>query len=115
MELRLSAVRFAPWLLLATLSVSSALPAAAQEDDRLGWSGEAEANANLFFGNTGERTNFAEAGDFTASSATSLAYELSEILSATLSLVDDHDSEARSRGARSNSDGQLLFGLLASF
>lgn len=54
-------------------------------------------------------------GNFTASSVTALVYELSEILSATLSFVDDYDSEATSRGARSNNDGQLLFGLLASF
>jgi hypothetical protein len=31
------------------------------------------------------------------------------------SFLDNYDSEARDRGARSNNDGELLFGLAATF
>ncbi len=52
---------------------------------------------------------------FTLSSTSSAAYELNRLLSATISFLETYDSEARLRGARTNHDGQLLFGLLTTF
>ena len=39
------------------------------------------------------------------------SYALSNSIAATVTLMDSYDSGARARGARSNSDGQLLLGL----
>lgn len=52
---------------------------------------------------------------YTADSNTSLAAAISESLALSVSLRDRYDSEARGRGAPSNHDGQLLFGVRASF
>lgn len=51
----------------------------------------------------------------TAESTTSLAVDLREGMALTATLRDRFDSEARRRGARSNHDGQLLFGVRAAF
>lgn len=42
-------------------------------------------------------------------------YRIFEALGLNLSLIHTYDSESRGRGARSNSDGQLLAGLKATF
>lgn len=52
---------------------------------------------------------------YTVSSTTTLAGSLTSKLALTVTLHDTYDSEARARGARSNNDGQLLFGLSATF
>lgn len=52
---------------------------------------------------------------FTFSSTSTAAYEMNRVLSATISFLETYDSEATRRGARTNHDGQLLFGLLTSF
>lgn len=52
---------------------------------------------------------------YTAESTTSLAVTINTRVAVTGTLRDRYDSEARSRGARSNHDGQLLFGARASF
>ncbi|MEO6445655.1 MAG: DUF481 domain-containing protein [Gemmatimonadaceae bacterium] len=52
---------------------------------------------------------------YTADSNTSLDIIVTKQLSGTVSLRDRYDSEARGRGARSNHDGQLLFGVRAGF
>ena len=52
---------------------------------------------------------------FTLSSTSTAAYEMNRVLSATVSFLETYDSEATRRGARTNHDGQLLFGLLTSF
>lgn len=54
-------------------------------------------------------------GRYTADSNTSIDVTLVEGLALTTTLRDRYDSEARRRGAISNHDGQLLFGLKASF
>jgi hypothetical protein len=54
-------------------------------------------------------------GRFTVTSNSSAAYKLNKITSLTLSFLDNYDSEATSRGARSNNDGQLVVGVLAAF
>jgi Protein of unknown function, DUF481 len=54
-------------------------------------------------------------GRFAVISNSSAAYKLNEITSLTLTFLDNYDSEATSRGARSNNDGQLVVGVLAVF
>ena len=61
------------------------------------------------------RPEVSELARFTLTSRTSLAYKLTTSLAAQASLLDNYDSEARDRGARSNNDGELLFGLSATF
>jgi hypothetical protein len=56
-----------------------------------------------------------EIARYTVSSTTTLAGSLTSKLSLTATFHDTYDSEARARGARSNNDGQLLFGLSATF
>ena len=52
---------------------------------------------------------------FTLSSTSTAAYEMNRLLSATISFLETYDSQAETRGARTNHDGQLLFGLLSTF
>lgn len=54
-------------------------------------------------------------GRYTADSNTAVDVTLVEGLALTTTLRDRYDSEARRRGAASKHDGQLLFGLKASF
>ncbi len=53
--------------------------------------------------------------NYTIDAETSLAFKLSEVVSLKLSVLDKYDSRAEDRGARSNNDGQVLFGVLAAF
>jgi hypothetical protein len=52
---------------------------------------------------------------FTLRSTTSIAVQLASFANLNVSFLDNYDSEARDRGARSNNDGQLVLGLLTSF
>lgn len=52
---------------------------------------------------------------YLVTSTTRLGLTLNERLAATLSFVDDYDSDARGRGARSNNNGHVLFGILATY
>jgi hypothetical protein len=54
-------------------------------------------------------------GRYTADSNTSLVVAVNGSLSLTATLRDRYDSEARRRGARSNHDGNVLFGARATF
>ena len=54
-------------------------------------------------------------GRYTADSNTSLVVAVNGSLSLTATLHDRYDSEARRRGARSNHDGNVLFGTRATF
>ena len=53
-----------------------------------------------------------ELGVFTLTSRSSLAFQLSQRIGVQFSFVDSYDSEAEFRGARSNNDGQIFFGVL---
>ncbi len=53
--------------------------------------------------------------NFVVESESSVAFKLSEVVSLKLSLVDNYDSGARGRGARTNNDGQVFFSVLSSF
>jgi hypothetical protein len=48
---------------------------------------------------------------FTFTSRTSIAFSMAASLAFQASFLDNYDSEARTRGARSNNDGEFLFGL----
>lgn len=48
---------------------------------------------------------------FTFTSRTSIAMKAGDALAFQASFLDNHDSEARARGARTNNDGEFLFGL----
>lgn len=52
---------------------------------------------------------------FTFTSRTSVAFSMTSTLAFQGSFLDNYDSEARARGARSNNDGELLFGLAVTF
>lgn len=53
--------------------------------------------------------------NFLGSSQTSIGYLLSSRTSLRLSFQNDYDSQSRSRGARSNHNGQMLVGVAAKF
>jgi hypothetical protein len=57
----------------------------------------------------------AELDRFTANSTTTLGVDLTGSVALTATLENIYDSDARSRGARRNSDGQFAFGIRASF
>lgn len=71
--------------------------------------------ALVFTSETSYRPELDAPGRFTLDSVSSIAYALSDDLSLKLTFVDEYDSEAEARGARSNNDGQILFGLLSTF
>ena len=58
---------------------------------------------------------FDEFSDFTVDFESSIAFQLSEVISLKLSLVDKYDTGAQDRGALTNNDGQLFFSVLSSF
>lgn len=94
-----------------------------EEDDELlaRWSARLRLRRSLaderlsFDSETQYRPEFDRPGDFTLSSTSSLGFEVNRIVTLKLTFVDNYDSEARTRGADSNNDGQILFSVLSSF
>jgi hypothetical protein len=54
-------------------------------------------------------------GRYTITSTTSIAIRLARYADLNLSFIDNYDSEAKARGARSYNDGQLVLGILTAF
>ncbi len=94
------------------------------------WTGGVQANGSLLFGNAEQRVVGSRATSSHADSllevdgalqllygdaTTEARYAMTRALDASLSLLVNHDSEATRRGARVRTDGQLLFGLGASW
>jgi hypothetical protein len=52
---------------------------------------------------------------FLIQSTSELILQITEAVSFSILLVDNYDSEARTRGARVYNDGQLLFGVAAKW
>ena len=52
---------------------------------------------------------------FTLSSSTSVGYQMTRFAQLKASFLDNYDSGARGRGARSNNDGQVVVGALTGF
>ena len=61
------------------------------------------------------RPAFDDAGRFTFTTSTSLAYRMTTFASLRITFQDNYDSEARRRGARTNNDGELVIGVLGEF
>ena len=61
------------------------------------------------------RPEFSALHRYTASANVATTYKLAKALALKATFVDNYDSEARGRGARSNNDGDILFGLMATF
>jgi Protein of unknown function, DUF481 len=68
-----------------------------------------------FESETSYEPEFDDAGVFILNSKNSLAFQLSERLALQFSFVDQYDSEAKGRGARTNNDGQLFFSVVSTF
>lgn len=58
---------------------------------------------------------FNRADDFTFTSTSSLGFRLNDVVSLKLTFIDNYDSGAVERGARTNNDGQLFFSVLSAF
>lgn len=90
-------------------------------ETRARWSTRLRAERDLLEGRVSigtvnfYRPVFDELGEFVFESQSSVAFQLSEIITLKVSLVDTYDSGAVERGARSNNDGQFLFSILSSF
>lgn len=89
-------------------------------DDRLRWSVRLRVKRRLndrlhFTHVTFYQPSVRETSHFTMNSTTSLILDLTKKLALTGTLTDTYDSEARSRGARGNNDGQMLLGMRAKF
>lgn len=52
---------------------------------------------------------------YTVTTTTMAAYSLTKTMAFTLTLTDNYDSQAQTRGAPSNNDGSLLFGVRSAF
>ena len=68
----------------------------------------------MFSSETFWRPRLGDPEVFTLATTQSLAAQFTERISLKLTFVDKYDSEATTRGARSNNDGQLLLGVLSS-
>lgn len=53
--------------------------------------------------------------EYTITSTTIASYAVNKAVGLTLTLTDNYDSQARSRGAPTNNDGSLLFGIRGTF
>jgi len=61
------------------------------------------------------RPEFRALHRFTSTVNIATTYKVAKALALKASFVDNYDSEARGRGARSNNDGDILFGMMATF
>lgn len=85
------------------------------------WSGRARYRRTLgddrltFDSQTSITPAFEDTSDFTLTSTNSLTYALTEVVRLRVSFLDNYDSRAEERGARTNNDGQLIFSVVSSF
>lgn len=61
------------------------------------------------------RPELAAPSDFTLTTTTSVSFQLNDVVALKVTFVDNYDTEATGRGARTNNDGQLFFSVLSSF
>ncbi|MES2178249.1 MAG: DUF481 domain-containing protein [Gemmatimonadota bacterium] len=106
--------------LLAEHTTSTAAPATGvrTETSLARWSFRTKADRKIdrasFSQATMYQPEFVDPSRFLLTSATQFAYALTAAFAVTVSLNDNYDSGARARGARSNTDGQLLLGAAVS-
>ncbi|MGD2123632.1 MAG: cytochrome c oxidase assembly protein [Gemmatimonadota bacterium] len=85
------------------------------------WTGQAEFKRSfsedraVFEAKVDYSPKFQQVDDYTVEAESSLAFRLSEVVSLKLSVRDNFDSRAKTRGAISNNDGRVLFSVLAAF
>jgi hypothetical protein len=87
---------------------------------RARWSLRARARRHFAHGVRASHVTFyqpsvATLEEYSIRSTTSVAVDLTSAVALTATLEDTYDSEARPRGARSNNDGQLVFGVRLAF
>ncbi len=58
---------------------------------------------------------FSTPSQYTITTTSVASYAISSAIALTTTITDNYDNQARARGARSNSDGSLLFGIRATF
>lgn len=68
-----------------------------------------------FASETSYEPEFDRLGTFTLSLRNALAFQLTEGFALQVSVRDAYDSQAKSRGARTNNDGQLFFSVVSTF
>lgn len=108
--------------LLAERTLAAESPTGSPNPDDLlaRWSARFRARHELggrieFRTETFYRPAFEHIGEFTFTTATTLAYQVASFLALQLTFQDNYDSEARSRGARTNNEGELVIGVKAAF
>ena len=69
----------------------------------------------VFETDTTYEPEISDLGTYTLTSRNSIAFRLNHRIAVQLSFVDAYDSDAVSRGARSNNDGQIFFSLVSTF
>lgn len=69
----------------------------------------------VFSSETSYQPNASDIDDFTMVSTNSISVDVSDYVRLKVSLVDNFDSLAEERGALSDNDGQVFFGVLSSF
>lgn len=69
----------------------------------------------VFSSETSYRPNAGDIEDFTMVSTNAISVDVSDYVRLKVSLVDNFDSLAEERGALSDNDGQVFFGVLSSF
>lgn len=96
-------------------------PDATREVTQGRWSARFRFRRNLQEGRVSLRSEtlykpvFDEIGNYTVNSENSVAFALTDVVSLKLTFVDQYDSGALERGARTNNDGQLFFSVLSRF
>ena len=108
---------------LAILAERSALLTSAglvTENDLARWSARFRADRKLnerisLTHETFYRPEYDSLERFTFSSSSSVGYQLARFAQIKVSFLDNYDSGARGRGARSNNDGQVVVGALTVF
>ncbi len=105
---------------LAVLGERTTFPDSSEESTLARWSTRFRASHKLndrvsVSHETFYRPELDDVEHFTLTSTTSITYQLVSALHLDLQFVDNYDSDAVARGARTNNDGQLVAGVLATF
>jgi len=87
----------------------------AKWSNRVGFTREMAEGRITFTFDTTYAPEFKHLGTFTLGLRSALAFQLSEGLAFQISVMDAYDSQAESRGARTNNDGQLFFSVVSTF
>ncbi|HET7565104.1 MAG TPA: DUF481 domain-containing protein [Gemmatimonadaceae bacterium] len=106
--------------LLGEKTISSGAQPAGLQTTLLRWAATAQLRHKLdeklsINSETAYRPTAQFLAHYTFTNTTALQYQMNHNVGLSVSLVDNFDSQAMERGARSNNDGQLLFGVMTTF